>query len=820
MRIARLKTLGATELRDAEGHEIGSVVQQPRRFALLVYLAVEGRGGMLRRDQVLATFWPERSDEQGRAALSQALHYLRRSLGAGCIETRGNEELRVSEAHVACDAVAFMRAVDAGDRQGALAVYDGDFLPAFHCSAPVAFEAWLDRTRSKLRRSAAVLAFGQAEEDMAARRAIAAGSAARRALDLTRDDEAMLRRVMALLGRLGDRAGALSAYDDFATHLKRDLDAVPASETRALAEAVRAMGGQMAQAPVGAPGNVAGGELVAGRAALAGTPGRRAEDRRRRPALWRPTLRWGFSIVSTVTLAAALYSVWGTRNASRVEPLMDHLKLWLTPVQSFPASAGHDAVGAALRAELISRLGGSSRFELLAAAGAGARSQATRGTGAGDYALETAVVRTGRQWQVYAAVSDRATGRTVQSARFQETVTDTGRALSRLSLSVADFARRAMGQDLRRRDVLSAATPLRARQEVLSAHAATARSDSLRIKGVVAVARLDLEQADSQLALAQRQAPDWSYPPAERAKLGLRRMWLDLTPPSPSMSRARHDLIRALPLVDRALLLAPADPGTREISGTLGYWLWATTPLDSVAYSAGFLARAERGLKAATAAGDGASGNVWNLLSAIQFAHGAYAQSYLSAERALASDAFLTGGTEVRIRLFSAALETGDTASARRWCSDIGGEPNARWWSSYCQLTMIAWQPTPSPGALERVPALIRSAGTGAMARSQSPYLAALQGIILAGANHRAEARTRLAPLTEAAKANPELLPYLAWLRERLGDLAGARADLDRYVRAWPEAREGVALSARFDALNRRPPTKDLVANSRSARRR
>ena len=42
-----------------------------------------------------------------------------------------------------------------------------------------------------------------------------------------------------MLDRLGDRAGALHAYDEFARRLRNDLDAAPSHETIALAARLR-----------------------------------------------------------------------------------------------------------------------------------------------------------------------------------------------------------------------------------------------------------------------------------------------------------------------------------------------------------------------------------------------------------------------------------------------------------------------------------------------------------------------------------------------------------------------------------------------------
>ena len=65
-------------------------------------------------------------------------------------------------------------------------------------------------------------------------------AAARRGVELAADDEAALRRYVALLDRAGEHGAALRAYDDFARRLSHELDLEPSAETRALADALRA----------------------------------------------------------------------------------------------------------------------------------------------------------------------------------------------------------------------------------------------------------------------------------------------------------------------------------------------------------------------------------------------------------------------------------------------------------------------------------------------------------------------------------------------------------------------------------------------------
>src|SRR2546430_7740060 len=64
-----LRTLGALDLKAADGRAVHSILAQPKRLALLAYLAVHAAGA--RRDSVVALFWPELDTAHARGALRQ-----------------------------------------------------------------------------------------------------------------------------------------------------------------------------------------------------------------------------------------------------------------------------------------------------------------------------------------------------------------------------------------------------------------------------------------------------------------------------------------------------------------------------------------------------------------------------------------------------------------------------------------------------------------------------------------------------------------------------------------------------------------------------
>ncbi len=236
-----LRTLGSLELRSTGAHECDTVLRQPKRLALLAYLACAAPHRFHRRDSLLALFWPDRDTAHARAALRRALHFLRTALGDDTVVGRGDEEVGVASEALWCDSRAFAEAVREGRRDAALELYRGDFLDGFFINSAPEFERWLDSERTSLRTTAAREAWSlvEAAEPQDPTAAIAY---ARRALELTPFEEEPLRRFMQLLDRLGDRATALTAFADYTKRLAEEFEVTPSDETVELAKAIRSKG--------------------------------------------------------------------------------------------------------------------------------------------------------------------------------------------------------------------------------------------------------------------------------------------------------------------------------------------------------------------------------------------------------------------------------------------------------------------------------------------------------------------------------------------------------------------------------------------------
>lgn len=247
----RFQTLGAVQLHGPRADRLLALAAQPKRLALLAYLAVANRGASHRRDTLVAMFWPELNSERARAALRKALHHLREGLGPDVIVTRGDEEVWISEAGLVCDARQFQDAVRAAAFSDALELYTGDFLVGLHLTSAPDFDQWLSLERRRLSEAAIASAMSLATAERTAGRLEAAIRWAEQAVDLAPLEERQVRLLLELLLQTGDRAAALQAYDRFAGALAESLDVAPSEAMQQLVGALQRV--NRVQSPPAAP---------------------------------------------------------------------------------------------------------------------------------------------------------------------------------------------------------------------------------------------------------------------------------------------------------------------------------------------------------------------------------------------------------------------------------------------------------------------------------------------------------------------------------------------------------------------------------------
>jgi DNA-binding SARP family transcriptional activator/TolB-like protein len=237
----QLRTLGALDLRAADGTEVRAVLAQPRRLALLAYLALTARTGPHRRDALLALFWPDQDDAHARNALSQAVHFLRRSLGTDAIVARTDDDLALATNVVWCDALAFEDAAASNSLGEAAALYQGELLPGFHFAGETTqFASWLEQRRGDLSRSHARVLDGLASAaENAGDFETAVGWRRRLAAQDPLSAEAALGLMRALVAT-GNTAAAIRHARVHEALLRNELDTAPDARVVAYARALHA----------------------------------------------------------------------------------------------------------------------------------------------------------------------------------------------------------------------------------------------------------------------------------------------------------------------------------------------------------------------------------------------------------------------------------------------------------------------------------------------------------------------------------------------------------------------------------------------------
>ncbi len=231
--------LGPLDVRDPVRGSLATLLAQPRRAALVAYLAVEGGDGYVSRDRLLGVFWPEADEPRARAALRQALVFVRRALGAEAVRTRGDDDVGLDPALVSCDVWQFRAALAAGRVEEALALVRGEFLAGLLLDDAPGFERWCAAQRDDLDRAAAG-ALERAAREAADRGDLTLAIAhTRRAQALDPFNEARHRTLLERLDRGGDRGGAMREHEAFAARLRAELEVEPSPETVALVRAIR-----------------------------------------------------------------------------------------------------------------------------------------------------------------------------------------------------------------------------------------------------------------------------------------------------------------------------------------------------------------------------------------------------------------------------------------------------------------------------------------------------------------------------------------------------------------------------------------------------
>ncbi len=245
----QVNILGGFQARLSSGKPLDIAARKTR--ALLAFLALPA-GREHSRDKLMSLLWSDRSNEQARNSLRQALTELGRTLGAGetSLLVKGRDTLALDPQAVEVDAVLFEQLVPSDiidDLRRAAALYAGDLLDGFGIRDPM-FEGWLADERQRYRELAISVLKKLVDRETGAD-ALAAGQ---RLLALDPLQEEGHRLLMRLYAEAGETGAALRQYETCRETLKSELGVGPSVETEALHRHIRDQSAEGKQGPASA----------------------------------------------------------------------------------------------------------------------------------------------------------------------------------------------------------------------------------------------------------------------------------------------------------------------------------------------------------------------------------------------------------------------------------------------------------------------------------------------------------------------------------------------------------------------------------------
>lgn len=856
----RLSLLGSLDLRASDGRQILSVLAQPKRVALLAYLA--SNRDYVRRDTLLGLFWPESDEEHARHALRQSLYTLRRSLGPRVLASRGDEELTIDVDHLECDVTAFEQAVRDGRAEAAVALYKGDLLEGFFLSDAPEFEKWLDGRRTTLRNRAAEAAWALAGAAEAAGDGTGAAEWARRATEFAQDDESTVQRLVRLLDRVGDRAAALRAYEAFAWRLENELGLQPSPETQALISEIR---GREAAAPrdveaeasrppaervggarslpdesllVGAPKVTAEFELAAaevrgesvapgGRdkveaervprateAAEPEVPDHEAAKSRFRVGILVAVLAAAAVIVDFAEIVQAVAS-WFSRDdpiSDAAESAavfsgsnLDPRRLAVLYFDDISEGGDLEYLAAGLTDELIQRLSQVRGLTVISRNGVKPYRDADVTVDSIIKALqpgtivEGSVMGNAARIRVNVQLIDAATNAHIDSRTVEQPAADQLVLLDEVASEVEEFLRKRLGEEIRLREI-------RAGTESPNAWALVSRAellvdDGLRLEAASDTAGAAQAYARADLLLARAQEADraWSMPAVKRGWVAFRRAKVGKAGPA---SYDGELLAQAIAFANEALESSAGYPAGLELRGTARFYSgWGGETSDAAAE----WAAAEADLRDAVEA-DPAAARAWAELSRLLLQLGRTEEAGVAAERAVEADAFNEMNLDLLFNVAYGALQQGEIVEARRLATLGRDRYPAEPVFAAIELLVLASPAAPEPDVDHawRLAALLGERLPGMT--SQWELLAAA-ALVRAGLPD--SARAVIARASDPSDATA--LNYEANARLLLGDREEAIRLLAAYLQMKPQLRGQVATDPWWESLRGDPDFEALL---------
>ena len=397
------------------------------------------------------------------------------------------------------------------------------------------------------------------------------------------------------------------------------------------------------------------------------------------------------------------------------------------------------------------------------------------------------VDRRGDSIVVHVEVSD-AGGAPLDRRTFRESIANPLAARDTLTVHVAEYLRRYLGDEVRLRERRAGTASSDAWLLLRRAERIRRDGESAYQAGEAERAALLLGQADTLAALAQQADARWSEPATVRGWIAYRlARW--------SRDRGAADtlLARAVSLADSALAADPRDADALELRATSHLVRVQLGLAPGQREVDRLTALARQDADAATRANPTQAG-AWVLLSQLAYLADDAAPAFNYALKAWEADAYLASARSVLWRLYVTAYDQGTVETAQTYCR----KGAARFPDDMNFVLCRLWLQT-MPGIAADPDEGWRLLGE--LRRVSAPdeweYYRREGEITIAAALARAgladSARRVLVRARASREVDPrgELSGYEAFVRTLLGDTDEAVAILERYLTDHPEHRAG-----------------------------
>jgi serine/threonine-protein kinase len=410
-----------------------------------------------------------------------------------------------------------------------------------------------------------------------------------------------------------------------------------------------------------------------------------------------------------------------------------------------------------------------------------------------------------------------ASGSVISRGSFDVDTANALAARTRLATEVAEFMRKGVGAEVRLKESRQGTTSSRAWTLVQRAEKRRKDADSLLAAGQGAASASLLAQADAELTQAATLDPAWAQPAISRAAIAYQRARASKAQPLDAARAVDSGLVQ----VAHAIALDSRSGDALELLGRLQFLRIEQRLVPAGPEWNRTLARADSALRAAVEANPSQAG-AWATLSRLAYKKQDVQYAQLAAQKAYASDAYLTNAREILQRLFWTSHDTEMFPDAAKWCEEGHRRFPADAFFIECRMWMLTTKAMrPDPDEAWRLLDSLHAVTPPAQWPYESRSGQLLVGGVLAKAGLADSAKHVLARAHPTPEMDPdgELLGREGVMRLFLHDYDGAFAVFGTYFAAHPDHLKGLVTNTspwwRDPKVQNDPRFKALIAGAR-----